>query len=130
MILFLKEADAVFDKRNEVKATEAFVNAFESSHAISRLGLIQFRVIVFALGSRFSKSRQIEKAGIRTHRAMPPAPQKGTPPYSGFRAAVARFAPGRRGRPFGQPPFLAFLLMAANLAALLDLPPFLPISAR
>ena len=37
---------------------------------------------------------------------------------------------GLRGLPFGQPPFLAFLAMAASLAGLLDLPPSLPISAR
>jgi len=34
-----------------------------------------------------------------------------------------------RGLPFGQPPFLAFLAIAASLAGLLDLPPSLPISA-
>jgi hypothetical protein len=33
----------------------------------------------------------------------------------------------RRGRPFGHPPFFAFSFMAANFAALLDFPPFLPI---
>jgi len=75
----------------------------------------------------FPKNHHAEKRG--SHRLTPVVE---IPPG---RQGVGTVWPGAkqipyetlRGLPFGHPPFLAFLAMAASLAGLFDLPPSLPI---